>query len=148
MGQIEGEIRHLKDEEIQAVQRNPLAWQKQGLQYTASGYGKKIPTERMVTVGGREYRVYAQVYGNAASHYIIIGGKQVNLWDWQLDEKPLKTPEEERRYVEHLRVADPGHFGKATVPEHGHLTGQLGRLYKAHVRREKRKINRRPRLSR
>jgi hypothetical protein len=85
MGQVD--IVYLKDEEIQAMTREPLWWQKQGLQYTASGYGKKIPTEWVVTVGGRKSRVYMIQKGNAGSSYILKGKQMVFLHDWQFEEK-------------------------------------------------------------
>ncbi len=146
MGQ--GEIMHLKDEDIQSMTREPLWWQKQGLQYTASGYGKKIPSEWVAEVGGKRYRVYVRQFGNAGSAYIIRGGEEVYFWDTQVVEKRLKLPEAERRYAEHLRTTDPGHFGKIDVPQFGHLRGDVGRLYKAHARREKRRASRKPRLTR
>lgn len=48
----------------------PLWWHVKGLQYTASGYGKAIPTRWMVTVNGRKYRVYCSVYSNSGTCYI------------------------------------------------------------------------------
>lgn len=50
---------------------SPLEWQKQGLQYTASGYGKKIPTEYKVKYNGRFYRVYCRIYSNSGTLYIV-----------------------------------------------------------------------------
>lgn len=55
-----------------------LGWQKAGLSYTASGYGAKIPTGRMVKCSdGRTRRVYCITYSNSGSLYIIIGRKRV-----------------------------------------------------------------------
>ena len=49
-----------------------LWWQKQGLSYTASGYGKKIPTSRMVKLPGspRWRRVYCCIYSNIGTCYV------------------------------------------------------------------------------
>ena len=47
-----------------------LWWQAQGRQYTASGYGGRIPTSTMVQVDGRWRRVYCACYGNAGTCYI------------------------------------------------------------------------------
>lgn len=55
----------------------PLAWQKAGLTYTASGYGAAIPTVWMVTVGSRKYRVYVCQYSNAGTAYIRRGGRTI-----------------------------------------------------------------------
>ena len=49
-----------------------LWWQKQGLSYTASGYGRKIPTSRMVKLPGspRWRRVYCCIFSNAGTCYV------------------------------------------------------------------------------
>ena len=48
------------------------AWQRAGLQYTATGYGKKIPTTRMVKLPGsnRWRRVYCCIYSNIGTCYV------------------------------------------------------------------------------
>jgi hypothetical protein len=53
----------------------PLWWHKQGLSYTASGYGRKIPTPRMVKLPGspRWRRVYCCIYSNAGTCYVAQG---------------------------------------------------------------------------
>jgi hypothetical protein len=48
----------------------PLWWQLQWLQFTASGYGKRIPTRHMVKFAGRWRRVYVCQYSNAGTAYI------------------------------------------------------------------------------
>lgn len=48
----------------------PLGWQKAGLTYTASGYGRHIATNYVVKWEGRWRRVYSTRYGNAGSAYI------------------------------------------------------------------------------
>lgn len=47
-----------------------LWWQKQGLSYTATGYGRKIPTRHMVQVNGKWRRVYCCQISNAGTCYI------------------------------------------------------------------------------
>jgi len=49
---------------------SPLWWQEQGLSFTASGYGKRIPTHTMVRYQGKWRRVYVCQYSNAGTAYI------------------------------------------------------------------------------
>jgi hypothetical protein len=53
----------------------PLWWHKQGLSFTASGYGRKIPTVHMVKLPGspRWRRVYCCIYSNAGTCYVAQG---------------------------------------------------------------------------
>lgn len=62
----------------QTLIEKPLPWQKAGLQYTASGYGSKIPT-RYITKNrqGKTVRVYATCISNAASTWFLENGKKV-----------------------------------------------------------------------
>jgi hypothetical protein len=53
---------------------NPLWWQKQGLMYTASGYGRKIPTSWTVRYNGKVRRIYCCIYSNIGTCYIIVNG--------------------------------------------------------------------------
>lgn len=48
----------------------PLWWQNQGLSYTASGYGTRIPTRYMVRFNGRWRRVYCRIYSNVGTLHI------------------------------------------------------------------------------
>ena len=50
-----------------------LLWQEKGLQYTASGYGSKIPTRYKVKHNNRWKRVYCCIYGNSGTLYIMQG---------------------------------------------------------------------------
>lgn len=52
-----------------------LSWQKLGLNYTASGYGGKIPTTHMVKLPGsnRWRRVYIAIYSNSGTCYVPKG---------------------------------------------------------------------------
>ena len=54
---------------VPAIER-PLWWQEKGLTYTASGYGRKIPTRYMVQVNGKWRRVYCYQISNAGTCYI------------------------------------------------------------------------------
>jgi len=56
-----------------------LWWQKRGLMYTASGYGKKIPTSYMVKHASKWRRVYCCVYSNIGSIYIVSQGHTIFL---------------------------------------------------------------------
>ena len=49
---------------------NPMRHHEAGLSWTASGYGKRIPTQHMVKFNGRWRRVYCCVYSNIGTLYI------------------------------------------------------------------------------
>jgi hypothetical protein len=59
-----------------------LEWQERGLSYTASGYGGKIPTSKMVRLPGdfRWRRVYCMIYSNIGTCYVLVKGKRVIIW--------------------------------------------------------------------
>ena len=48
----------------------PLWWHDKGLSYTASGYGKRIPTRHMVRFNDKWRRVYCCIYSNIGTCYI------------------------------------------------------------------------------
>ena len=48
----------------------PLWWQKKGLSFTSSGYGKRIPTRMMVLFKGKWRRVYVCQFSDAGTAYI------------------------------------------------------------------------------
>lgn len=52
------------------VKRELMPHHKAGLCYTATGYGKRIPTEYMVRHNGKWRRVYCCQYSNAGTCYI------------------------------------------------------------------------------
>ena len=70
--------------QVKAVEviEKPLEWQKRGLSYTATGYGKRIPTRWMVKVNGKLRRVYVAVYSNNGTAYIgkLSDGYFVNIY--------------------------------------------------------------------
>ena len=53
-------------------QDTPLWWQKKGLSFNASGYGRRIPTTKMVRLPGetRWRRVYCAIYSNLGTCYV------------------------------------------------------------------------------
>jgi len=57
----------------------PLWWQLQGLQYTATGYGSKIPTEYKVKHNNRLKRVYCCIYSNIGSLFIMQGKNRLYI---------------------------------------------------------------------
>ena len=63
------------------AKRCPLWWQKQNLSFTASGYGKRIPTEYMVNVDGRWKRVYCCIFSNSGTCYIESNRKPIATVD-------------------------------------------------------------------
>lgn len=77
---------YVEDSFIKSVERQPLDWQKAGLQFTASGYGSKIPTELVLKCAdGRQRRVYATCYSNCPSLWVNVGGLKRFLHDYQLE---------------------------------------------------------------
>ena len=52
----------------------PLSCHVGGYGFTATGYGKHVPTRSKVRAFGRWYRVYSTCYSNVASCYIKARG--------------------------------------------------------------------------
>lgn len=54
------------------TRNNPLPWQLAGRSFTASGYGRRTPTTRMVRMPGetRWRRVYCCISSNAGTMYV------------------------------------------------------------------------------
>jgi hypothetical protein len=48
----------------------PLWWQEKGLSFTATGYGRKIPTRYMIRLNGKWRRVYCCIFSNSGTCYI------------------------------------------------------------------------------
>ena len=67
-------VAHLALDDLEVMEA-PLGWQLAGLQYTASGYGRKIPTTRMARIPGdkRWRRIYVCHYSNAFTAYMVLG---------------------------------------------------------------------------
>jgi hypothetical protein len=54
----------------------PLAWQRAGLQQTASGYGRRLTSTRVVRLpDGRTRRVYVTCFSNSGTAWIILDGQ-------------------------------------------------------------------------
>lgn len=56
------------------ITNRPMPQHKAGLSWTASGYGYKIPTTKMVRLfdSTRWYRVYCCIHSNSGTCYIIV----------------------------------------------------------------------------
>ena len=65
-----------EDAELYELQ---LSWQKLGLTYTLTGYGKRIPTTWMIYYQGKHRRVYATCFSNAASCWVLVNGHPIYL---------------------------------------------------------------------
>ena len=52
----------------------PLRHHLAGLSYTASGYGRKIPTAQCIMFNGKLRRVYCACFSNSGTCYIVGGG--------------------------------------------------------------------------
>jgi hypothetical protein len=60
----------------------PLGFHLMGLQETASGYGAKLTSRRVVRFpNGSERRVYITCYSNVGSAWIHLNGRRVYLRD-------------------------------------------------------------------
>lgn len=62
---------------IYPTTEKPLWWQKRGLMYTATGYGKKIPTSFMALDNGRLKRVYCYIFSNSGTLYFIRNNEKI-----------------------------------------------------------------------
>ena len=75
-----GRVAYTDPMRVSTVAVSPLAHHRAGLQYTATGYGPKIPTRYMVRYQDatdrypRWRRVYVAIYSNAGTPYIIVDG--------------------------------------------------------------------------
>jgi hypothetical protein len=58
-----------------------LSWQKQGLQYTSSGYGSKIPSSKQIFYANRWRRVYVTCFSNSGSTWVQVGGQKLRVED-------------------------------------------------------------------
>ena len=60
-----------------------LPHHKLGLNYTATGYGNKLPTRYMVKVDNglskRWYRVYSTCHSNVSSEYVLVRGDKIRV---------------------------------------------------------------------
>ena len=77
-------IAYTAPDRVVAVDVKPLWWAAAGLQQTASGYGSKLVTRYRVRYIGddgrpRWYRVYACIWSNVGTTYIIVSGRRTAL---------------------------------------------------------------------
>lgn len=61
------------------TREKPLFHHLHGLSYTATGYGRKIPTVYQVKDGNRWKRVYVCCYSNTGTAYFLRGEKWVTV---------------------------------------------------------------------
>ena len=74
-----------------AMSERLLEWQRRGLQYTATGYGTKIPTSKVIKWSdGHERRVYCDIYSNSGSCYCMIHGCKVSVEGFNLISEATK----------------------------------------------------------
>lgn len=64
------------------AKESPLWWQEKGLSFSASGYGRQIPTRYMVKVRNKWRRVYCCQISNAGTCYV---GKP-GAWEYIVDD--------------------------------------------------------------
>ncbi len=65
------------------VKMEPMAHHRMGLQFTASGYGARIPMQYMVQVEGRWRRVYCCIRSNNGTMFIgrkYDGSQIIDIW--------------------------------------------------------------------
>jgi hypothetical protein len=63
------------------VKEELLWWQKRNLMYTATGYGKRIPTSYMVKHNNRWKRVYCCIFSNSGTLFIEENRKPIATVD-------------------------------------------------------------------
>ena len=61
------------------IQDKPLWFHKMGLMQTATGYGSKLRSSKMVKIKNRMRRIYYICWSNVATYYVIVGGKKYIL---------------------------------------------------------------------
>lgn len=76
---ITGEYWNMKSDMAFPTRENLLPWQVRGLIYTATGYGKKIPTRKQLFILGRWRRVYSDIFANSGVCYVIVNGQEVHV---------------------------------------------------------------------
>ncbi len=69
-----GDLFYLR-EGAYTTEDHPMGWHLRGLTWTATGYGAKIPSRRMVRLSdGRLRRVYVTCYSNSGTSWINLDG--------------------------------------------------------------------------
>lgn len=82
------ELVYVPSDAILSAYVDELYIHKRNLQETASGYGSKLTTRYKVKLcNGRTYRVYCRCYSNVGTLYILVGGLEKIINEYDLDEK-------------------------------------------------------------
>lgn len=84
---ITGEYWNMKSDMVFPTREKLLPWQAHGLMYTASGYGKKIPTTKQLFILGRWRRIYCDIFSNNGVCYVIVNGQEVNIDEGVLEDE-------------------------------------------------------------
>lgn len=58
------------------IVEKPLWFHKRNLMQTATGYGKKLTTSRMLKWNNRLYRIYCSIFSNIGTCYVISKGEE------------------------------------------------------------------------
>jgi hypothetical protein len=67
------DITYITEQQIQGVYKTNIVPRSN----SATGYGKKIPTQYMLKIDNRLHRVYCMIFSNSGSCYIVKGGKKL-----------------------------------------------------------------------
>ena len=70
---------YLNRDKPEQLQVAPLWWHDKGLQYTAMGYGSKIPTRYKAFVHGKFRRVYCRIFSNIGTCFVMLGKEKQNV---------------------------------------------------------------------
>lgn len=57
----------------------PLWWHEQGLQQTASGYGRRLTSRYKIDFNGKQYRLYTTIFSNAGSTWFKVKGRTIYI---------------------------------------------------------------------
>ncbi len=63
----------LTEHEVKEV---PMAHHRAGKTWTATGYGAKIPSTKMIKIGGRWRRIYVSIWSNSGTAWVNHGGER------------------------------------------------------------------------
>jgi len=56
---------------------NPLWWHKQNLSQTATGYGSKLTTSKMIYFENKLRRIYCTIYSNSGTTWFTYKGEEI-----------------------------------------------------------------------
>ena len=70
---------------VASIEDRPLWWHDRGLSFTATGYGARIPSARVVRLVGdpRPRRIYVTIYSNSGTAWLTWRGRK-----WIVDDFP------------------------------------------------------------